>query len=56
MKLFDELDIKEKEIKKLNEMKMRFPFELLENEKLMTIIIISGDQKVHYYIICKNTQ
>ena len=56
MKLFDELDNKEKEIKKLNEMKMRFPFELLENEKLMTIIIISGDQKVHYSIICKNTQ
>ena len=37
-------------------MKSRFPFELLENEKLMTIIIISGDQKVHYSIICKNTQ
>ena len=56
IKIFDELQLKEKEIKKLNEMKSRFPFELLENEKLMTIIIISGDQKVHYSIICKNTQ
>ena len=56
MKLFDELELKEKEIKKLNEMISRFPFELLENEKLMTIIIISGDQTVHYSIICKNTQ
>ena len=56
IKLFDELELKEKEIKKLNEMKSRFPFELMENEKLMTVIIISGDQKVHYSIICKNTQ
>ena len=56
MKLFDELELKEKEIKKLNEMISRFPFELLENEKLMTIIIISGDQTVLYSIICKNTQ
>ena len=55
IKLLDELELKEKEIKKLNEMKSRFPFELLENEKLMTLIIISGDQKVHYSIICKNT-
>ena len=54
IKLLDELELKEKEIKKLNEMKSRFPFELLENEKLMTLIIISGDQKVHYSIICKN--
>ena len=56
IKLFEELELKEKEIKKLNEMKSRFPFELLENEKLMTVIIISGDQNVHYSIICKNTQ
>ena len=37
-------------------MKSRFPFELLENEKLMTVIIMSGDQKIHYSIICKNTE
>ena len=55
MKLFDELNLKEKEIKKLNEMISRFPFELLENEKLIIVIIISGDQNVHYSIICKNT-
>ena len=55
-KLLDDLESKDKEIKKLNEMKSRFPFELLENEKLMTVIIMSGDQKIHYSIICKNTE
>ena len=45
IKLLDDLESKDKEIKKLNEMKSRFPFELLENEKLMTVIIMSGDQK-----------
>ena len=56
IKLLDDLESKDKEIKKLNEMKSRFPFELLENEKLMTVIIMSGDQKIHYSIICKNTE
>ena len=56
IKLLDDIESKEKEIKKLNEMKSRFPFELLENEKLMTLIIISNDQKIHYSLVCKNTQ
>ena len=56
LKLFDDLELKDNEIKKLNEMKSRFPFELLENEKLMTVIIQTGAQDIHYAIICKNTQ
>jgi aspartate carbamoyltransferase regulatory subunit len=56
MKLLDDVELKEKEIKQLNEMKSRLPFELLENEKLMSIIIVSNDQKIHYSIICKNSQ
>jgi len=33
----------------------RFPFELSEGEKLISIIFTSTDQKIHYSIICKNT-
>jgi len=56
MKLLDDVELKEKEIKQLNKMKSRLPFELLENEKLMSIIMVSNDQKIHYSIICKNSQ
>ena len=31
------------------------PYILDKNEKLMTIIFISSDQKIHYSFICKNT-
>ena len=48
----DELKIKDKEMK---EYKERFPFELLPNEKLMTVIFNSGDNFIHYSVICKNT-
>ena len=33
----------------------RFPFILEKNEKLMSIIFSSVDQKIHFSIICKNT-
>ena len=53
---------KEEEIKDLknsiNELKetiKRYPFILEENEHLMAIIFYSVDQKVHYPMICKNT-
>jgi len=59
IELYEELRSKEKEIKDKNEeiknLKSRFPFELGENEKLMSVIFISPNQKIHYSIICKNT-
>ena len=48
----EELREKENELK---ELKSKIPFELLKNEKLMTVIFNSNDQKVLYSIICKNT-
>ena len=52
IKLMKEVKEKDKEIQ---ELKSRFPFELKEGEKLMTVIFTSVDQKIHYSIICKNT-
>ena len=46
--------IKEKD-KELNEIKSRYPIELLPGEKLMTIIFTTTDQKLLYSLICKNT-
>ena len=39
----------------LQEKLKRFPFILEKNEKLMSIIFSSVDQKIHYSIVCKNT-
>ena len=50
--LFEKLDMKQNEI---NKIKSKFPFELSEEENLMTIIFVSCDQKIHYSVICKNT-
>ena len=47
-------EIKEKD-KEIKEIKSRYPFELKEGEKLMSIIFESVDQNIHYSIICKNT-
>ena len=55
IELYEELRIKNKEIDELKKLKKRYPFELLENEKLMSVIFTSLDQKIHYSIICKNT-
>ena len=52
IELIEKLEAKEKEIK---EIKSRFPFELSENEKLISVIIVSTDQKIHHSFICKNT-
>jgi len=44
--------------KKLNDLDdklKRYPFILEENEKLISIIISSMNQKINYSIICKNT-
>ena len=48
----EKLENKENMIKDL---KSKLPFELSENEKLMTVIFNSTDQKIHYALICKNT-
>ena len=44
--------------KKIDELKgklSRYPFELSEGEKLISVIFTSSDQKIHCSIICKNT-
>jgi hypothetical protein len=50
--LYKDLKAKEREIKNI---KSKFPFELSENEELMSVIFFSPNQKIHYSIICKNT-
>ena len=52
LELVKELREKEKEIKSL---KSAFPFEIKQGEKLMSVIFISADQKIHHSFICKNT-
>ena len=54
-KLINLLSQREEQIKELKEKIKRYPFVLEKNERLMTIIFYSVDQKVHYPIICKNT-
>ena len=50
--LMEELKIKENEIKQL---KAKFPFDLNDGDKLMTIIFSSIEEDLYYTIICKNT-
>ena len=50
--LMDELKEKENELK---EIKKILPFDLNPGEKLMCVIFISVDQKLHLPVICKNT-
>ena len=50
--LLKKLEIKENEIKQI---KQNIPYELKSGEKLMPIIFVSRDQKIHYAFICKNT-
>ena len=52
LELVKDLREKEKEIKSL---KSIFPFEIKPGEKLMSVIFISVDQKIHHSFICKNT-
>lgn len=53
--LYEELRKKDQKIEELKEMLKRYPIELSENERLMSLIITSSDQKINYSIICKNT-
>ena len=34
----------------------RYPFELLKNEKMISVIFTSEDQKIHCSILCKNSE
>ena len=52
MNLMNKLLLKEEEIQ---EMKSRYPFEILKGEKLMSLIFISSNQEIHYSIICKDS-
>ena len=54
-KLINLLSKKEEQINELKEKIKRYPFILEKNERLMAIIFYSVDQKVHYPMICKNT-
>ena len=52
LQLFEKIREKEKEIK---EIKSNLPFDISKGEKLMSVIFVSDDQRIHYSIICKNT-
>ena len=58
--LMNDMNIKNNEIakknKELSDLKSMLPFDLKEGEYLLPVIFISGDQKVHYSFICKNTE
>ena len=51
IKLYEELKSKENEIK---EIQSRYPVVLSKDEKLICVILITTDQKIHYPIICKS--
>ena len=55
MELHEELKKKDKKIEEQKEIISKFPFTLEKNEKLLSLIFISVDQKIHYSLICKNT-
>jgi len=66
-KLKDQVNQKDKEINllknenkkqiiEIKELESENPYKLKKNEKLITIIFDSSDQKIHYSLICKNTQ
>ena len=44
-----------KENKELKKKLSRYPFELLDKEYMMSVILTSSEQKLHSSFICKNT-
>ena len=46
---------KNTEIEELKSQLKRYPFQLLPEEKMMSIIFCSINQEIHYSVICKNT-
>ena len=51
--LMEKIDIKDRELERL---KKALPFDLKDGEEILPVIFISGDQKVHYSVICKNSE
>ena len=51
--LMEKIDIKDREIERL---KKALPFDLKDGEEILPVIFISSDQKVHYSVICKNSE
>ncbi len=43
-------------IEDLKEKLSRYPFELKKDEKMISVIFTSDDQKIHFSVICKNTE
>ena len=43
-------------ISEINNIKSKIPFDIQPNDKLMSIIIITYDYKIHTSIICKNSE
>ena len=56
IKLYEEISENQKEIKNLKGKLEKFPFELCENEKLMSVIISTEDKNIQYSVIAKNTE
>ena len=54
-KLYKKIDKLNEKIEDLTEKLKRFPFILEENEKIMSVIFTSTDQKILYSMVCKNT-
>ena len=54
-KFINLINEKENKIRELEEKIKRYPFVLEKNEKLMSIIFSSVNQKVNYSMVCKNT-
>ncbi len=56
IQLYDEISENQKEIKELKNKLSKYPFEILENEKLMSVIISTEDKNTQLSIISKNTE
>ena len=52
---FEQIREKDKIIKQYELKLLRYPIELSEGEKIMTVHFMSFDEIIHYSIICKNT-
>ena len=53
--LYETIFKKDKEIDNLKSELSRYPFELKEGEKLMSVIVTTPEEDIIYSIICKNT-
>ena len=53
--LYERILEKDKEVNELKKNLSKYPFELNDGEKLMTIIFQSSNEEINYGAICKNT-